>query len=126
MLARDKQTGEVAYAFIHGNWCLANARADGRHCGVDDELEVLYETGCYADFTFPAAPNESQPRVVNQIYWPTGDLGRRRPFDHGEAARVGAWRDDRVLLIEGPLALVPRRLTRPFLALTALRPPAAL
>ncbi|HXU60518.1 MAG TPA: hypothetical protein VN962_02375, partial [Polyangia bacterium] len=60
----------LRYAFIHGNWCLANARADGRWCGVDEELPLLHDTGCYADFTFPAAPDESQPAIVNQVYWP--------------------------------------------------------
>src|SRR5262245_17336985 len=47
--------GRPRYAFIHGNWCLANSRRDGRYCGVDSELEVLFGTGCYADFTFPSA-----------------------------------------------------------------------
>ncbi len=70
--------GKLRYAFIHGNWCLANARPDGRWCGVDDELPLLFDTGCYADFTFPAAPDPSQPPIVNQIYWPDGDLARRR------------------------------------------------
>ena len=37
--------GKPRYAFIHGNWCLANARKDGRNCGVDDELVVLHDTG---------------------------------------------------------------------------------
>jgi len=68
--------GRVRYAFIHGNWALANGRPDGRNCGVDDELVVLFETGCYADFTFPSAPDEPQPNVVNRIYWPDGDLRR--------------------------------------------------
>ena len=27
-----------AWAFIHGNWSLANGRPDGKWCGVDDEL----------------------------------------------------------------------------------------
>ena len=26
------------------------------------------ETGCYADFTFPAATDEAQPNIVNEIY----------------------------------------------------------
>jgi hypothetical protein len=107
-LARDPD-GRLRYAFIHGNWCLANARRDGRWCGVDGEIPLLWETGCYADFTFPAAPDESQPGIVNQIYWPTGDIGRRRGYERGERARVGAMRDDRVLMIEGPLALAPAR-----------------
>lgn len=102
-LARDPD-GRLRYGFIHGNWCLANARRDRRWCGVDEEVALLWETGCYADFTFPAAPNESQPPIVNQIYWPTGDLARRRAQDQGERARVGAVRDDRILVVEGPLA----------------------
>jgi hypothetical protein len=100
--------GGIRYAFIHGDWALANSRF-GRHCGVDDELMLLFETGCYADFTFPSAPDESQPGIINQIYWPDGDLSRARGHHQGKRARVGEERSDRVLLIEGPLALVPRR-----------------
>jgi hypothetical protein len=107
-ISRDR-SGRHRYAFIHGNWCLANARRDGRYCGVDAELPLLWETGCYADFTFPAAPDESQPRIVNQIYWPTGDLSRRRAYDTGEPAQVGAPRRDRLLIIQGPLAPARRR-----------------
>ncbi len=106
-LSRDPD-GRIRYGFIHGNWALANARADGRQCGVDDELPLLFETGCYADFTFPAAPDEAQPDIVNQIYWPTGDLTRARCYEGGERARVGQVRDDRILMIEGPLGLALR------------------
>jgi hypothetical protein len=104
--SRD-DSGRIRYAFIHGNWALANGLF-GRHCGVDDELPLLFETGCYADFTFPSAPDESQPAIINQIYWPDGDLTRARCYEHGRPARVGEQMDDRVLMIQGPLALVPR------------------
>lgn len=107
-LARDPD-GRLRYAFIHGKWCLANARPDGRHCGVDDELPLLFATGCYADYTFPSAPDPSQPGIVNQIYWPVGDLTRRRAYERGTAARVGERRTDRLLMIEGPLALAFER-----------------
>jgi hypothetical protein len=106
-LTRDP-SGRLRYAFIHGNWCLANSRSDGRYCGVDAELEVLFDTGCYADFTFPSAPDETQPGIVNQIYWPTGDLGRSRAHERGVPARVGRFMGDRILLIQGPLALARR------------------
>ncbi|HVR61911.1 MAG TPA: hypothetical protein VMU50_08430 [Polyangia bacterium] len=104
-LARDPD-GRLRYGFIHGNWCLANARRDGRWCGVAEEIPLLWETGCYADFTFPSAPDECQPNIVNRIYWPQGDLGRRRAYEQGVPARVGPdqRRDDRILIIEGPLA----------------------
>jgi hypothetical protein len=104
----SREGGAFRYAFIHGNWCLANARRDGRWCGVDRELPLLFETGCYADFTFPAAPDESQPGIVNQIYWPTGDLARARPYEQGQRAGVGRAYADRILMIEGPLALALR------------------
>ncbi len=106
-LSRDPN-GRLRYAFIHGNWCLANARADGRWCGVDDELPLLHDTGCFADFTFPSAPDECQPNIVNRIYWPTGALARRRAYETGQPAVVGQRLNDRVLLIEGPIALARR------------------
>jgi len=105
--SRDAQ-GRVRYGFIHGNWCLANARADGRWCGVDEELPLLFDTGCYADFTFPSAPDECQPDMVNAIYWPQGDLARKRSYERGELARVGREHRDRLLMITGPLALSRR------------------
>lgn len=98
------------WAFIHGNWSLANGRPDGRWCGVDDELLVLHRLGCYADLTFPSAPDPCQPDKVNQIYWPTGDLSQRRSYEHGERARVGTHFDDRLLMITGPLALARKGL----------------
>jgi hypothetical protein len=102
-LSRGKRGYE--WAFIHGNWSLANGRPDGRWCGVDDELLVLHELGCYVDLTFPSAPDPCQPDKVNQIYWPSGDLSQRRSYEYGERARVGTHYDDRLLMITGPLAL---------------------
>lgn len=99
------QPEQLRWAFIHGNWSLANSRPDRRWCGVDDELPLLFEEGCYADFTFPSAPDPCQPDVVNQIYWPVGDLTQRRCFEHGERARVGKAYDDRLLMVTGPLGL---------------------
>jgi hypothetical protein len=108
-ISRDKR-GKYQWAFIHGNWSLANGRPDGKWCGVDDELLVLHKLGCYADLTFPSAPDPCQPDKVNQIYWPTGDLSQRRSYAHGERARVGAHYDDRLLMITGPLALARKGL----------------
>lgn len=101
-LSRDGN-GQLQWAFIHGNWSLANSRPDGKWCGVDAELPLLHELGCYADFTFPAAPDPCQPNQVGKIYWPVGDLTQRRCFEHGENARVGRSYDDRILMVTGPL-----------------------
>jgi hypothetical protein len=104
-LSRTDRGIGYEWAFIHGNWSLANGRPDGKWCGVDDELVMLHELGCYVDLTFPSAPDPCQPDKVNQIYWPVGDLTKRRSYEHGERARVGATYDDRLLMITGPLAL---------------------
>jgi hypothetical protein len=101
--------GRPQWSFIHGNWCLANAREDGAFCGVDDELDLLWELGCYADFTFPSAPDPTQPRIVNSIYYPLGDVRQRAAHERGRAVRVGSAREDRVLIVQGPLSLSRRR-----------------
>jgi len=120
-------SGRFEWAFIHGNWSLANSRPDGRWCGVDDELVVLHQLGCYADLTFPSAPDPCQPDKVNQIYWPVGDLTRRRCYERGERARVGTSYSDRLLMITGPLALARdgRRIRLENGALTGNDPPTA-
>ena len=104
LLYKDDK-GDIRYGFIHGNWALCNSRPDGRWCGVDNELDVLRETGCYADYTLPSAPVPTQTRTVNQIYYPTATTAARLPHDLGERAQVGRQRDDQLLLIQGPLAL---------------------
>src|ERR1700730_3091658 len=40
--------GPTRYGFVHGNFALANSAA-GYACGVDSEIQILAETGCYAD-----------------------------------------------------------------------------
>jgi len=121
-----RRGGGPAWSFIHGNWSLANGRPDGRWCGVDDELRLLRQLGCYADFTFPSAPDPCQPRVVNAIYYPRDDT-RRRAYDEPDPVRVGSARRDCVLLVQGPLALARREgSTRPRIesgALAAGDPP---
>ena len=88
LLTRDG-SGRLRYGFIHGNWALANSLPDGRWCGVDDELSVLRETGCYADFTLPSAPSPAQTRTVNTIYYASTAGSGRKSLDTGARAAVG-------------------------------------
>ena len=70
LLARNAE-GDVTYGFIHGNWALDNSLPDRRWCGVNDELTVLRETGCYADFTLPATPSPRKPTPSTRSTMPS-------------------------------------------------------
>lgn len=108
LLSRDREN-RVRYGFIHGNWALDNSHPDGRWCGVDDELTVLRETGCYADFTMPAAPHPAQTKTINSIYYAADDPQRPKSHDCGTPATVGTPPPrDGLLMIQGPL-LISRR-----------------
>lgn len=103
LLARDRRTREVSYGFIHGNWALCNSRPDGRWCGVNNELDVLRETGCYADFTLPAAPDPSQTRKINSIYYAVNVPDSPKSHDTGIDVGYGPRPDNALMLIQGPL-----------------------
>ena len=97
--------GRLVFGFIHGNWALDNSLPDGHACGVIGELQILRDLGCYADFTMPSLPSPSQSRILNQIYWTTGDPARPRGFDHGVKATPGGGRQGDLLMITGPTGL---------------------
>jgi hypothetical protein len=97
--------GSVAYGFVHGNWALDNSRPDGRWCGVKNELDVLRRTGCYADFTLPSAPDATQTRVINSIYYAAGCPHRPKSHDRGVGVGVAPPPRDALMLIQGPLRL---------------------
>lgn len=101
----EPRTGRPAFAFIHGNWCLDNSRRDGRWCGVNNELRVLGELGCYADFTLPSAPSDTQTRKINSIYYAIDDSTHPKSHDDGIDLQVGRAGAGDLLLVQGPLAL---------------------
>lgn len=108
LLSRDV-TGAVRYGFIHGNWALNNSHPEGLGCGVDREIPILRETGCYADFTMPSAPSPTQARAINSIGY-LSDLPGREALDRVKRAKVGSGverreQSDQLLMIQGPLAL---------------------
>jgi hypothetical protein len=109
LLAVNRGTGQPGFAFIHGNWALNNSRLDGRYCGVDNELEVLRDAGCYADFTYPSAPDATQPRKINSIYYVSDNRKGARSCDRGTDAGLGTAATGGLMLIQGPLVLDWRR-----------------
>ncbi|MCG8667898.1 MAG: hypothetical protein MI867_00670 [Pseudomonadales bacterium] len=104
-LPKHPETGLPSYGFIHGNWVLDNSDPLGRYCGVNDELIILRETGCYADFTLPSAPNPAQTSTVNSIYYATDDPDKPKSHDKGVMVEVGKPASGDLMIIQGPLTL---------------------
>lgn len=100
-LSRESGDRRPRYAFVHGNLALANSRG-GRCCGVDEEMQILAETGCYADLTLPAVPTEAQVRRINAIYECGRPLNERAPHRSGPDLRVGC-KPQLPVLMTGPL-----------------------
>jgi hypothetical protein len=108
-LSRWEGDGPARYGFVHGNWALANSR-EGECCGVDEEMQILSDTGCYGDFTLPSAPNKAQVAKINAIYECNPPLARRAPHRSGQDLRVGHEPKLFPLIVQGPLlATLSRR-----------------
>ena len=104
-LSLIENDSQPKYAFVHGNLALANS-ANGKCCGVDNEMQILAETGCYIDLTLPSAPVESQVAVINKIYECGLPLNEPAPHRKGKSvvgrqrsAIAGGFLPDRSFLI---------------------------
>ena len=101
---RIRNGKSYAYGFIHGNMSLNNSLGE-LYCGVNNELEILRETGCYADFGMPTAPSASQTSKINSIYYASNVPGRPKSHDDGVDVEVSKAPDGDLMVIQGPLAL---------------------
>ena len=101
-LSRMNGVETPMYAFVHGNLALANS-AGGRYCGVDNEMQVLQDTGCYADFTLPSAPDQSQVPMINSIYECDNSLEQPVPHRTGNRVSVNGSKPTLPLIFTGPL-----------------------
>lgn len=91
------------YAFVHGNFALANA-AGGLFCGVDSEMQILADTGCYADFTLPTSLwHPAQTAKVNSVYECELPLDQVAPQRKGRDLAVGRAPQTWPLIVQGPL-----------------------
>ena len=100
-----RENGRVRFGFIHGNWALDNSLPDGRFCGLNNEIALLRDLGCYADFTLPAVPSPAQTRIVNTLYWATDDPLQPKSHDDGVPVRVGEPPAGDLLMVPGPLII---------------------
>jgi hypothetical protein len=100
-----KRGGKTTFGFIHGNWALDNSSPDGRWCGLKDEIRLLRDLGCYADFTMPSGDSATQARLVNSIYYCKGDPNRSKSYDDGVPVTPGGGVAGDLLIISGPLGM---------------------
>lgn len=103
------ESGEPSFSFIHGNWALDNSRSTesgGKYCGVNDEITILKEHGCYADFTFPALTQSAQPSLVNKIYYCVDDPAGSKSHNTGTQSFKGLQTaSNQFMIFEGPLMI---------------------
>ena len=104
-LSQYPGTDKLAWGFVHGDWALDNSEASGTDCGVNNELIILREEGCYADFTLPSAPSNTQTAKINSIYYALDDPHKPKSHNTGKDVEVGGkpWGD--LMIIQGPLML---------------------
>ncbi|MFH1460566.1 MAG: hypothetical protein ABIG64_09405 [Candidatus Omnitrophota bacterium] len=95
--------GSKRFGFVHGDWSLDNSRGK-EICGVNDEIKILKECGCYADFTFPSL-GPAQPAMINKIYYVEDNPKKPKSYNQGkELIAVGKpWGD--LLMIPGIIGL---------------------
>ena len=97
--------GKLAcFAFIHGNWSLDNSRG-AEFCGVDNEIQLLQELGCYADFTFPALFQKAQPGYINDIRYSIDD-GCPKSYQVARKSQCGVQaKANEFMIFQGPLTM---------------------
>jgi hypothetical protein len=100
-----RRNDRPAFGFIHGNWALDNSRPDGECCGLNNEITLLRDLGCYADFTMPSGPSPTQARKVNSIYWAVDEPGKPKSYDTGAECVAGGPASGDLMMIPGPLGL---------------------
>jgi hypothetical protein len=106
--------GQTHFAFIHGNWSLDNSLGPAM-CGVNRELAILRDLGCFADYTFSSIWWNSQPPSVNNIYMATDDDGPKS-YARGTPLQAGRMPAGDLMIFQGPLLFLrdfnPSRLYR--------------
>jgi hypothetical protein len=93
------------YAFVHGNFALANCVA-GFGCGVDSEMQLLAETGCYVDMTYPtAAFHPAQIAKINSLYECSLPFEEAAPHRRGRKLQAGRPIKKFPFIVQGPWML---------------------
>ena len=96
-------TPEPHFAYVAGNWALDNGSGKSYQCGVNRQLDILREYGCYADMTFSTLGTQAQPSKINSIYY-AKDTDEPKSYNIGVDAEVGSPNSD-FMIFEGPICI---------------------
>jgi len=111
-LSLEAGSQQPRYSFVHGDFALANS-SDGHACGVDSEMKILAETGCYADFTLPTGLlHPAQTAKINSVYECALPLEQAAPHRKGRGLIVGRSPQIFPLMVQGPLLTDRKRSLR--------------
>jgi hypothetical protein len=97
--------GQTRFGFIHGNFGLDNSNGPAV-CGVNREIALLAELGCFADYSFPSIYEDSQPPFVNTLY-DAEDDDRPKSYDRRLPIEARESRGPRLMIFQGPLVFYP-------------------
>lgn len=101
LITCEKEPKKI-YGFIHGMFALDNSIP--KYCGINNELQILNTTGCYADFTMPAL-NRAQSIKINSIYYAIDEPNRPKSYNKGIDVEVGKEPTGDLMIIQGPLII---------------------
>lgn len=98
---------KITFGFVHGDWALDNSIIINKEnlCGVNNEITILKEEGCYADFTFPAINTDAQPQKINSIYYALDDPNSPKSHNTGIDVKVLKPPYGDLMIIQGPLSI---------------------
>lgn len=97
--------GQTRFGFVHGNFGLDNSMGDAM-CGVNGELRLLRELGCYGDFSFPSLFEDAQPPFVNTLYAARDD-DEPKSYRRQWPLSMLATNEADLLIFPGPLLFAP-------------------
>jgi len=96
--------GKKKFAFIHGDWSLDNSLGLGI-CGINNEISILRDCGCYADFTFPSL-GKAQPAFINKVYYAKDNEIKAKSYNWGKQVVAGDVNvDGDLLMVQGIIGL---------------------
>jgi len=106
--ASESGEARVRFGFVQGDWALDNSRLEETgqriRCGINTQLRLLSEVGCYADFTFPAWGSMAPTLIVDRPYYAKDDPDPKS-YDKKENVQVMAAGQSPfgdLLLLQGP------------------------